>query len=209
MDMWASMKFWPKRHDSLFFSSSSFPVNKRQCWSCFGLFYCFSREFWVTFDEQQCGLFKTERHSFYPTWRKRSNSEWPDTGESFWRQIKTKKYFIFSLLQSDKVFGIKNLFSKIFNAVFSEQSCPTAMSFLLTNKWFQDSTLFPNWILHARKLKHVHSCLQGPRPPWVVDGKHVSRPLVKEHRVSANETETYVMAVKPFKVYSFVNLIQA
>ena len=145
------LSYW---NDTIAFFFPSFPVNKRQCWSCFGLFYCFSREFWVTFDEQQCGLFKTERHSFYPTWRKRSNSEWPDTGESFWRQIKTKKYFIFSLLQSDKVFGIKNS--------FSEQSCPTAMSFLLTNNWFQDSTLFPNWILHARKLKHVHSCTGGP-----------------------------------------------
>ena len=57
------------------------------------------------------------------------NMEWPNTGESFWSQIKSTKCFIFTLLQSDEIFCIKKSFWKIFNAVFSEQSGPTSMSF--------------------------------------------------------------------------------
>ena len=87
--------------------------NKRQYQSCFGLFYFLSREFWVYFGKQQHSLLKTERHSSsYPTWRQRSNSEWPNRVTHFGVIFRSQNVSYFSLLHSDKVFVLKFLFRK-------------------------------------------------------------------------------------------------
>ena len=131
--------------------------NKRQYQSCFGLFYFLSREFWVYFGKQQHGLLKTERlSSSYPTWRQRSNSEWPNRVTHFGVIFRSQNVSYFSLLHSDKVFGFKFLFRKyLIKAIFSEQSCLTSMHFLLKRNWRQDRTLFP---LLNPACKEIETC---------------------------------------------------
>ena len=116
-------------------------------------------------------IFCSKWDNYYPTWRHSTNYErvaMPDAGDSFfcakleaWRH---KILHIFLFLQTDRVLGIANSFSWIFNVICKEKSWLISVAFLLTYIDVRTVKFFPNtksWLVNS----NFPYARKSPPPP--------------------------------------------
>jgi len=99
-------------------------------------------------------------HNCFPTWRHSTKDEWIAGRRRLifgvkWRAWRHKIFHIFHFLQSDTVFGIINPFPHIFNAIFSEKSCPTSIPFTLTTGQYSSCHLLAHLFIIKTKWTAV------------------------------------------------------